>query len=95
MARRAGGHYDGDALLVAATVVEMARYGLEPRRLRSYRTSADREIGLFEQVVTPLARQRGPEARARAQETVRELAALSVRLHSALVQAGLRTTLGS
>ena len=37
-----------------------------------------------------MARQRGSEARARAEETVRELAALSVRLHAALVQIGLR-----
>ncbi|HEY0484646.1 MAG TPA: MerR family transcriptional regulator [Mycobacteriales bacterium] len=92
--RRAGGYFDSDALLVATTVVELARYGLEPRHLRGYRAAADREVGLFEQVVTPLVRQRGPEAKARAAETVRELAALSVRLHAALVQAGLRSVLG-
>jgi DNA-binding transcriptional MerR regulator len=93
-ARGKGGHYDGDALVVARTVAEMARFGIEPRHLRSYRTAADREIGLFEQVVTPLVRQRNPEARARAEEAVRELAALSVRLHAALVKAGLRAELG-
>jgi hypothetical protein len=73
----------------------MAAYGLEPRHLRAYRSAADREVGLFEQVVAPLIRQRGAEAQSRAQETVRELAALSVRLHAALVQAGLRSTLGA
>jgi DNA-binding transcriptional MerR regulator len=93
-ARGKGGHYDGDALVVARTVAEMARFGIEPRHLRSYRTAADREIGLFEQVVTPLVRQRNPEARARAEEAVRELAALSVRLHAALVKSGLRAELG-
>jgi len=93
-ARGKGGHYDGDALVVARTVAEMARFGIEPRHLRSYRTAADREVGLFEQVVTPLIRQRNPEARARAEETVRELAALSVRLHAALVKVGLRAELG-
>jgi DNA-binding transcriptional MerR regulator len=92
--KRAGSYYDADALLIATTVVEMAAYGLEPRHLRGYRSAADREVGLFEQVVTPLVRQRGSEAQARAQETVRELAALSVRLHAALVQAGLRSALG-
>jgi DNA-binding transcriptional MerR regulator len=92
--RRSGGYFDSDALLVATTVVELARYGLEPRHLRAYRSAADREVGLFEQVVTPLVRQRNPEAKARAAETVRELAALSVRLHAALVQAGLRSALG-
>lgn len=44
--------------------------------------------------MTPLARQRGPEARGRADEAVRELAALSVRLHTTLVRAGLRAELG-
>lgn len=92
--RRSGGYFDSDALLVASTVVQLARYGLEPRHLRAYRSAADREVGLFEQVVTPLVRQRSPEAKARAAETVRELAALSVRLHAALVQTGLRSVLG-
>ena len=95
LARRGkGGSYDGDALAVASCVAEMARFGIEPRHLRAYRTAADREIGLFEQVVTPLARQRSPEARGRADEAVRELAALSVRLHATLVRAGLRAELG-
>jgi len=94
VSKRAGGFYDADALLIASIVVQMAAFGLEPRHLRAYRSAADREVGLFEQVVAPLLRQRGAEAQARAQETVRELAALSVRLHAALVQAGLRSTLG-
>jgi DNA-binding transcriptional MerR regulator len=88
--RPGGSFYDGDALLVATTVAEMHRFGIEPRHLRSFKSAADREIGLFEQVVAPLVRQRNPEARARAEEAVRELAALSIRLHSALVRAGLR-----
>jgi hypothetical protein len=92
--RGKGAHYDADALIVAKTVAEMARFGIEARHLRAYRTSADREIGLFEQVVTPMIRQRNPEARARAEEAVRELAALSVRLHATLVRAGLRAELG-
>ncbi|MCA1710495.1 MAG: MerR family transcriptional regulator [Actinobacteria bacterium] len=90
VAKRAGGsHYDGDALVVAKTVAEMARFGIEARHLRPFKAAADREIGLVEQVVTPLVRQRNPEARARADEVVRELAALSVKLHSTLVRSGL------
>lgn len=87
-------HYDADALLVASTVAEMGEYGIEPRHLRSYRAAADREIGLFEQVVTPLMRQRGSGAQARADEVAQELAALSVRLHATLVRIGLRRELG-
>ena len=86
-------HYDGDALVIARTAAELARFGIEPRHLRTFRSAADREIGLVQQVVTPLVRQRNPEARARAEEVSRELAALSVRLHAALVKSGLRPTL--
>ncbi len=87
--RQGGSHYDGDALVVAKTVAEMARFGIEARHLRPFKAAAEREIGLVEQVVTPLVRQRGPEARARADEVSRELAALSVKLHATLVRAGL------
>jgi len=87
--RRDGPHYDGDALLVAKAAAEMSGFGIEPRHLRSFKAAADREVGLIEQVVTPLLRQRGSEARARAEETVRELAALSVRLHASLVKSQL------
>ena len=87
--RPGGSHYDGDALVVAKTVAEMARFGIEARHLRPFKSAAEREIGLVEQVVTPLVRQRNPEARARADEVARELAALSVKLHATLVRAGL------
>jgi DNA-binding transcriptional MerR regulator len=88
--RQGSSYYDGDALIVAKTVAEMSRYGIEARHLRPFKSAADREIGLFEQVVNPLVRQRNPEARTKADEVVRELAALSMKLHSTLVRAGLR-----
>lgn len=85
-----GGLYDDDALAVAQIVADLARFGLEGRHLRAFRTAAEREVGLFAQVVGPASGQRGAEAKVRAEEKVRELAALSVRLHAALVQIGLR-----
>ncbi|MEU4553618.1 transcriptional regulator FtsR [Micromonospora violae] len=88
------GWYDADALIIASAVAGLASYGLEPRHLRGYRTAADREVGLFAQLVAPLARQSDPAARARAAETARELVALSEQLHAALVRVGLRSTLG-
>jgi DNA-binding transcriptional MerR regulator len=89
-----GGHYDDDALAVAKIVADLARFGLEGRHLRAFRSAAEREVGLFSQVVGPMGQKRGGEAKARAEETVRELAALSVRLHAALVQIGLREVVG-
>jgi hypothetical protein len=47
-------------------------------------------VGLVEQVVAPQLKGRDASARGRAEETVSELAALSVRLHATLVKAGLR-----
>ncbi|SCL24117.1 MerR family regulatory protein [Micromonospora pallida] len=88
------GWYDGDALIIARAVAGLAAYGLEPRHLRAFRTAADREAGLFAQLLLPLARQNDPAARARAAETARELVALSQQLHAALVRVGLRSTLG-
>ena len=89
------GFYDTDAVLVARTAQEMTDFGLEPRHLRSFRASADREVGLLAQIVTPMSRQRDPDARARADEVVRELAVLSLRLHALLVKIGLRGVTGS
>jgi DNA-binding transcriptional MerR regulator len=94
LAPRPGGWYDADALAVAEAVRDLAGFGLEPRHLRAYRVAADREVGLFAQVVAPLARQADPAGRARAADTLRELTALSQRLHAALVRAGLRQTIG-
>jgi len=90
LTRRPGSaHYDGNALAVAKAVAEMGTFGLEARHLRSFKSAADREVGLVEQVIAPLQQQRGTEAQARADEIVRELSALSVRLHAALVRAAL------
>lgn len=83
-------HYDSDALQVARAAGELARFGIEPRHLRSFRTAADREIGLVEQVVSPIRRSREDGAAGRAAQAVEEIAALSLRLHATLVRAGLR-----
>ena len=55
--------------------------------------SADREVGLLDQLLTPVARSRGPESARRAEELSAELASLSGRLHALLVGAGLRSGL--
>jgi DNA-binding transcriptional MerR regulator len=84
------GHYDTDALVIAQAARELADFGLEPRHLRAFKTAADREVGLVEQVVAPVRRGRDASASARAEEAVSEIAALSVRLHATLVKAALR-----
>jgi DNA-binding transcriptional MerR regulator len=88
------GRYDLDDVAVAATARAMADFGIEPRHLRAFRASADREVGLLAQIVAPLHRNRDPATRAHGEEMGRELAALSVTLHTLLVKAGLRAAAG-
>ena len=89
------GFYDTGDVELGRVVKAMADFGIEPRHLRAFRASADREVGLLEQIVTPLYRHRDPESRGRADEALRELAALSVALHTLLVKSGLRGVKGS
>lgn len=83
------GHYDEASLAIALTVSRLSQYGVEPRHLRSFRVVADRDSGLVERIAAPRGNPRDPDARARAQETVRELAALFIQLHAALLRAEL------
>jgi DNA-binding transcriptional MerR regulator len=94
LSARPPGWYDGDAVVIVEAVVGLTRHGLELRHLRAFRAGADREVGLFTQLLAPLVRQHDPAAKARAAETARELQALSQRLHAALVRAGLKGELG-
>ena len=94
LVRAKGGRwYNSDAYVVAKTVAEMAEFGFEPRHLRAFKSAAEREAGLVEQSVAPLTGRKDPESVERAGEVARELAALSVRLHAALVRRALPDSL--
>jgi DNA-binding transcriptional MerR regulator len=78
--------YDTDALAVARLAARFGAHGLEPRHLRSFRQAAEREIGLFAQVVGPLLQRRDPSAHDQANETVRDLVLMASELHRILVE---------
>jgi DNA-binding transcriptional MerR regulator len=86
--------YDEDALTVANLAASFRAYGIEPRHLRQYRNAADREMGLIEQVVIPLLRQRNPESRQRAAEAAEQLATLGQSMRATLLRVALRRHLG-
>lgn len=88
------GYFDADAVTLARTARAMAEFGLEARHLRAFKLAADREAALVAQIVAPIAKSRDADARARAEETVRELAALSLTLHTCLVKSSVRGALG-
>ena len=85
-----GGPFDGDDLLAARAARDLLNLGLEPRHLRMYRQFVDRELALFEQLVTPLLRQRNPEARRQATRQLDKLATLTDRMKRSLLARALR-----
>jgi DNA-binding transcriptional MerR regulator len=93
--RESGGEaeFDEDALEVARIGAGFFSRGIEARHLRMYRNVAEREALLFGQVLMPFVRQRNPEARARMQEELVELAALGRRLRLVLLREAVRDSL--
>jgi DNA-binding transcriptional MerR regulator len=91
----AGVHcYDEDAVLVAKLAARFAPYGIEARHLKVFKHASDRQTGLYGQVVTPLLRQRNPEARSRAIDELAELAELGEAIMRCFTQATLRELTG-
>ncbi len=87
-------YYDEDSLMVARMAAGFAAFGVEARHLRLHKNAADREAGFIEQIVLPLLKQRNPEARQRAYDTVEELTRLGLGLRTTLLRSALRNQLG-
>ncbi len=85
--------FDEDALAIARVASSFMRHGIEARHLRMYRAFAEREAGLFEQVLLPYRRQRNPEAQARTRDTLGELSGLGRQLRTALLRQAVRRSL--
>ncbi|MGH2704803.1 MAG: transcriptional regulator FtsR [Actinomycetota bacterium] len=88
-----GVYYDEDDLIVLKIARDFGKYGIEPRHLRMYRHFAERESGLFEQILLPLARMGGTNGRRQLVQSLTELAKLSRRLKHLLLNATLREQL--
>ena len=71
-------------------VAELARYGVGGRNLRVFRTSADREAALLQQILAPALRSRNPERRKEAVEALENLAAVTTHLKHLLLVRDLR-----
>ena len=89
---RSGGdraYTDGD-VEIAAAAGRLARYGVSPRHLRTFRTAADRESGLLEAVIAPALRSRNAERRQTAVEDLQELGEAAQELAELLFWRALR-----
>ena len=80
---------EGDAD-IAAACGNLSRYGIAPRHLRAFRTSADREAGLLEALVAPALRSRNQERRQSGLEDLQNLAELAQELSQLLFWRDLR-----
>ena len=85
----ASGHFGESALAVARAAAGLAGYGIEPRHLRPFRTAADREIGLVQQVVRPLRASGTRAGREAGVDPTPDILRLCIALHTAVVRDGL------
>ena len=82
--------YDDTEREIVRAVTELKRYGVGGRNLRVFRTSADREAALLEQILAPALRSRNPERRKEAVEALENLAAIASHLKHLLLIRDLR-----
>ncbi|QEO09953.1 MerR family transcriptional regulator [Protaetiibacter larvae] len=82
-------HYGDDSLAVLKSLVELQRSGIEPRHLRGFRAAAERELGLIESALIPIARRKDASSRAKAQELAREIAGQLEVVRSSLIRSAL------
>jgi DNA-binding transcriptional MerR regulator len=82
--------YDDTEREIVRATAELKRFGVGGRNLRVFRTSADREAALLEQILAPALRSRNPERRKEAVEALENLAAIASHLKHLLLIRDLR-----
>jgi DNA-binding transcriptional MerR regulator len=83
-------YYDGDDYIVLSIARDFLRHGIEPRHLTMYKHFTDREATFFEAIVAPTLRQKNPDARRAAGQTLAELSMTSRKFKQALLRTSLR-----
>jgi DNA-binding transcriptional MerR regulator len=87
-------YYDETEREIIGAVTELARYRVGGRNLRVFRSSADREAALLQQILAPALRSRNPERRKEALEALENLAAVASHLKHLLLIRDLRKIAG-
>jgi DNA-binding transcriptional MerR regulator len=89
-ARSGTRYYDDTEREIVRAVAQLARYGVAGRNLRVFRTSADREAALLQQILGPALRSHNAQARKEALATLESLAAVTSHLKHLLLIRDLR-----
>ena len=82
--------YDDAERDIIIAVVELAPYGVRGRNLKVFKTSADREAALIQQILEPALRSRNSERRREAVDALENLAAVTTHLKHLLLVRDLR-----
>jgi DNA-binding transcriptional MerR regulator len=83
-------YFDETEREIISAVSELARYGVGGRNLRVFRSSADREASLLQQILAPALRSRNPQRRKDAVDALENLAAVTTHLKHLLLVRDLR-----
>jgi DNA-binding transcriptional MerR regulator len=83
-------YFDETEREIVGAVAELARYGVGGRNLRVFRSSADREATLLQQILAPALRSRNPQRRKDALEALENLAAVTTHLRHLMLVRDLR-----
>jgi DNA-binding transcriptional MerR regulator len=86
--------YDETDLEIVRAAAELSRFGVAGRNLRVFRSSADREAALLQQIVGPALRSRSQARRKEAIENLESLAAVCGQLKHLLLVRDLRRIKG-
>jgi DNA-binding transcriptional MerR regulator len=87
------GFFDEHSVVIAQCARALADYGVEPRHLRAFRSAADRQSDLIAQIAGPVVKAGKAGARDRADDLAREVAALTITLHTSLIKSAVRDVL--
>ncbi|MBY0442315.1 MAG: MerR family transcriptional regulator [Mycobacteriaceae bacterium] len=87
------GYFDEHTIVILQCAKALSQYGVEPRHLRAFRSAADRQSDLITQIAGPIVKAGKADARDRADELAREVAALAITLHTSLLKSAVRNDL--
>jgi len=92
--REGNAYFDETDVEIVRAATELSRFGVQGRNLRVFRSSADREASLLEQIMGPSLRSRSPARRQEALENLEGLAATCTQLKHLLLVRDLRRLRG-
>lgn len=81
--------FEASDMDVARSIMQLQRFGIQPRHLRGTKAAADREIGIVQGVVAPVLAKNDVSSRARAVHYSMEIANEFAAIHAALVRSAL------